>query len=347
MEGDGRTDVPEEKRQTVGDFGEFRLIDRIRGKAGALGAGEVGIGDDAAVVSLGTHALLTTDAFIEGVHFDFAIADPYQAGARMVTAAVSDVAAMGGTPRHVVMSLCAPPALPLIVFDALTDGILASCSSYGAALVGGDTVRTSGPLVVSLAVTGLPAARPLLRSGAHPGDVLAVTGRLGGSSAGLEALRDPKLLADFPDLAARHLGPRARVHEGELLASSGAVTSMIDVSDGLSSEVHHLARASGVGIEVDTDRIPLFDRVGEIAARLGRDPVEMALSSGEEFELLFTLRVPDPEEIGRLFEYIRAKTGTEVTGIGEALPAGRGVVRVDSRGGARPLEVRGFDHFRA
>ena len=332
--------------RTVKGFGEFRLIDRIREKIPPPPDSEVGIGDDAAVLSLRAgDVLLTTDAFVQGVHFDPAITNWYQIGARMVTAAVSDVAAMGGTPRHVVVALCIPPEFSLRAFDALTDGLIDSSGIYGAVLMGGDTVSTTGPLVVAVSVTGLPAARPVLRSGASVGDILSVTGRLGGSAAGLLVLRDESLLAEFPEAAARHLEPAARVREGELLASSGLVSSMIDISDGLAAEIHHLAESSGVGFIVQAGGIPLFEGLGELAERLGKNPVEIALSSGEEFELLFTLSVEDPGEVDRLFQYLRSKTGIEITPIGEVRPPSEGIAMVMPDGSRNVLPAKGFDHF--
>ncbi len=332
--------------RTVKGFGEFRLIDRIREKVASPPESEVGIGDDAAVLSLGAaEVLLTTDAFVEGIHFDPRIANLFQIGARMVTAAVSDVAAMGGTPRHVVVSLCIPPELRLSEFDALTDGMIASAETYGATLMGGDTVSTTGPLVVSVTVTGLPASRPILRSGAGLGNALGVTGRLGGAAAGLHVLRDEALQADFPEMGERHLAPVARVREGELLASSGLVSSMIDISDGLAAEIHHLAEASGVGFAIEAAKIPLFDGLGDLAGRLGDDPLEMALASGEEFELLFTLSVRDHQEIDRLFQYLHSKTGIEITRIGEARPSPDGIVLVMPDGSRNELPPTGFDHF--
>ncbi len=332
--------------RTVSGFGEFRLIERIRAKVRPPRAPEIGIGDDAAVLLMRAgEILLTTDAFVDGIHFDSAIANGCQIGARMVTASVSDIAAMGGTPRHVVVCLCIPPDLRLSAFDALAEGMVTSAESYGAAFVGGDTVRTTGPLVVAVSVTGLPGARPILRSGAGEGDILAVTGRLGGCDAGLSVLRNESLALEFPDIAARHLEPRARVREGELLASSGLVTSMIDISDGLGAEIHHLAESSAVGFSVNASNIPMFENLAEAAARLDRDPLEIALSSGEEFELLFTLSIRERHEIDRLFEYLREKTGIEITPIGEVRPASEGVVLVLPDGSRRQLAPQGYDHF--
>jgi len=339
---DGRTDAG--SCRTVKGFGEFRLIDRIRRIVEPPGPPEVGIGDDAAVLAL-DGGLLTTDAFVEGVHFDPSTAGWRRIGARVVTAAVSDVAAMGGTPRHLVVCLCIPPEFLLSAFDDLAEGLVRSCESYGARLVGGDTVRTAGPVVVALTVTGETATPPVLRSGASVGDILAVTGTLGGSAGGLEALRMESLASEFPSLVRRHLEPRARVEEGRRLAASGLVTSMIDVTDGLASEVHHLASASHVGVRLRGGQVPIIADVDRLAARLGRDPLEMALESGEEFELLFTVSAQDPAGIDRLVEYVQEKTGTPITQIGEIRPRDEGVVLARSDGTVQPLPPTGYDHF--
>jgi thiamine-monophosphate kinase len=332
--------------RTVGGFGEFRLIERIREKARPPRAPEIGIGDDAAVLLLSAgQVLLTTDAFVDGIHFDPAIANWYQIGARMVTAAVSDVAAMGGTPRHVVICLCIPPEFLLSAFDTLTDGMIASAEKYGAVLVGGDTVRTAGPLVVAVSVTGFLGAGPVLRSGATAGDVLAVTGRIGGCDAGLAVLRDASFAEEFPEFGLRHLEPVARVKEGELLASSGLVSSMIDISDGLAAEIHHLAEASDTGFVVDAARIPLFEGLRKVAGRLGKDPLEIALGSGEEFELLFTLTAKDQQEMDRLFDYLAERTGIQITAIGEVRPKSEGIVLLRPDGHREPLPAKGYQHF--
>jgi thiamine-monophosphate kinase len=322
------------------------LIDRIRARTEAPPSPEVGIGDDAAVLTFGAEEIiLTTDAFVEGVHFDPSIGSWHQSGGRMVTAAVSDVAAMGGTPRHAVVSLCIPPDFLLSAFDALADGMVAACRRYGTALVGGDTVRSTGPLVVSITVTGSTAGKPVLRSGARVVDVLAVTGRLGGSHAGLLVLKEESLLSTFSQMAERHLEPSARVQEGELLASSGLVTSMIDISDGLSSDVHHLAESSGVGISIHADRVPLVEGLDDLAKRVGRNSRDIALESGEEFELLFTVAAREPKEIDHLFLYVRERTGIEITPIGVVRPPEEGVVLVLPDGSREPLAPKGWNHF--
>lgn len=330
---------------TLKGYGEFRLIDRIRQKAGDLSHPEVGIGDDAAVLSLGERTLLTTDAFVEGVHFDPAIGSWCQIGARMVTAAVSDIAAMGGSPRHVVASLCAPQDFSVSAFDSLADGLIGACRSYGAVLVGGDTVRSTGPVMVSLAVTGSVDGSPILRSGARVGDIIAVTGRLGGSLAGLLVLKDKTLAGKFLGAVGRHLEPRARVEEGKILASSGLVTSMIDISDGLSSDVHHLAESSGVGIAIDAERIPMMESVDQISANLGKKTLEVILQSGEEFELLFTLSSKDPQGIDRVLEHVGERTKTEITRIGEVRPSAEEVTLAFADGTSRSLPPQGYDHF--
>jgi len=233
-------------------------------------AGETWIGDDAALVRSPSGLLvLTTDALVESVHFDLSLVGLDDLGWKAIAANVSDIAAVGGRPLHALLTVAGPPSTDL---DLLARGVAEAAAEWGCAVVGGDL--TNAPLiVVSVAMTGGIEGAPVLRAGARPGDVLWLTGPLGGSAAGLRALREGR--PDDPN-AARHRRPRARPAEGQTARRTGA-TAMVDVSDGLAADVGHLAAASGVGVALDD--IP-------VAAGATEDD---ALGGGEDYELVFAL----------------------------------------------------------
>jgi thiamine-monophosphate kinase len=239
--------------------------------------GEVFSGDDAAVVSPGPsdRLLLAIDLVVEGVHVDLALASLADMGWKAISVNASDIAAMGGRPLHVVAGVAAPPSTDL---DAITDGMVEACAAYGIALVGGD-LTVGRAVVISVAITGTCDDRqPVLRSGARPGDAIWVTGPLGASAAGLRQLQRLGGLAGgtggVDACVAAYRRPVARVAEGMAAATAGA-TAMIDVSDGLSRDLDHIARQSGVGIRLES--VPVFD--GATAAE--------ALGGGEDYELVF------------------------------------------------------------
>src|SRR5204862_224102 len=234
--------------------------------------------------------LLTADAVVSGVHFDLDLVGIDDVGWKALAVNVSDVAAMGGRPLHALVTVAGP--LGSVDLDALYDGVLAAADVFACPVVGGDLVAAP-VLMVSVAVTGtLDGGPPLLRSGAAPGDLLFVTGPLGSSAAGLELLRAGRG-SEAPDLALAHRRPRARVAEGQAARAAGA-TAMIDLSDGLASDVRHVAEASGVGVALD--RVPVA--VG-VARAMGDDGVAAALGGGEDYELLFA--APDTGRVEDAF----------------------------------------------
>ncbi|MEK8022296.1 MAG: thiamine-phosphate kinase [Candidatus Hydrogenedentota bacterium] len=276
---------------------EREWISHLRARAG-MAAGGVEIGDDAAV--LPGNLVVSTDAFVEEIHFRWIWASPRIVGAKMAQSALSDIAAMGGTPLWMLANFSSSDSSNA---PELLEGLLTA----GVPLIGGDTTAAPpGATTVSLTVIGR-ASRPVLRSGARPGDVVYVSGPLGGSRAGLTALEKKLTL---PDLIARFLSPRARF---DLSESWGAVArSMIDISDGLASELHHIARKSNVCIEIERSAIPIFPGI----ERAGLDPISTALESGEEFELLATSALPPPGG----FPIGRVVAGSGVTIDGSPLP---------------------------
>jgi thiamine-monophosphate kinase len=281
----------------------------------------------------GHKLVVTTDVLVEGLDFTADLSEPEDWGWKAVAVNCSDLAAMGAEPRWLVIALTVPDPTPLPTLERVYAGVGEACRAYGAALVGGDV--SAGP-ALSLAVTALgEAERPVLRSGARPGDRLAVTGPLGAAAAGLALLRsqDPtakELLDRFPGLAAAHRRPRPALAMGLALARAGA-TAMIDVSDGLAGDAVHLAESSGVGVEVHDAAVPLAPGVAETAALLGRDPLELALGGGEDFVLAAAL--PRTADLGGVLD------------CGRFTPDPSTRVRV-TRAGPRPLSGLAYDHFR-
>ncbi len=325
---------------------EFDLIERIRKAIGPPGHGTlVGLGDDAAVYKPpGQLELITCDAFVEGVHFRRDYVTFEEIGAKCMVANVSDVAAMGGFPARAVLSICVPPDMTDEDVDALYRGALDVCRRYGAEIVGGDTVSSPSGLVVSVALTGsVDRDHVVTRAGAVVGDAIVVTGALGGSEAGLRALTQglPEE-GGVRDAKRRHLTPVPRIAEAQALIEVATPHAMIDVSDGLSSDVWHIAEESSVGIALDADSIPLAPCAVDVAERLGIDPLELALASGEEFELV--VAIPE-NEVERTAEHVEAVTGTGVTCIGGVVGAEMGCTLVRPDGVADLLVRGGYEHL--
>lgn len=264
-------------------MGEFAAIRRIKGRLPAPPRYETWIGDDAAVVaSHGGHALLAADLVVAGVHADLALVGLDDLGWKAVAVNVSDIAAMGGTPSQLLVSVAGPPDTDL---DLLYDGIAAASAEYRCPVVGGD-LAAAPVLVVAVTVVGdggevVSGPPPVLRSGAQPGDAIFVTGPLGASAAGLRLLQGGHREGPLVDA---HRRPRARVAEGTAARSAGA-TSMIDVSDGFGADLGHLLDESGVGADVDPSALPLAE--GATA--------DEAWDGGEDYELVFT--APEPARV--------------------------------------------------
>jgi thiamine-monophosphate kinase len=281
----------------------------------------------------GHRLVVTTDVLVEGVDFSAALSEPEDWGWKAVVANLSDLAAMAAEARWLVLALTVPEATPVATLERLYAGVGQACRAFGVALVGGDV--SAGP-ALSLAVTALgEAERAVPRSGARPGDRLAVSGPLGAAAAGLAMLSsvDPAaadLLARFPGLAAAHRRPVPALAMGLALARAGA-TAMIDVSDGLAGDALHLAEASGTGLEIHDSAVPLAPGVAEAAALLGHDPLELALGGGEDFVLAAAL--PRTADLGGVLDCGRFTTDPGLR------------VRLTASG-RRPLSGLAYDHFR-
>ena len=329
-------------REELREIGEAALVRRIRDAAPPAPSGVVlGIGDDAALLEPARGwQVATCDTLVENVHFRRESFSPRDVGWKSLAVSLSDVAAMGGTPRYCLVSLALPPDMSAAWVEGFYAGLHELAERYEVALVGGDTVRAQA-VTVSVTVLGeVPVGRALRRAGAHPGERLLVTGTLGKGMAGLWAMEGR--CPPREELLQAQRRPLPRLEEGRRLASGGA-TAADDVSDGLASELRELAEAGRVGFRVFLDRLPLSAAVRRAAAVVGRPAWEPALFGGEDYELLCTAPVP---AAGRLISEVVGATGTPLTVVGEVLPAGEGIRVVEASGRERPLEGWGWDSFR-
>jgi thiamine-monophosphate kinase len=324
----------------AGDLGEFGLIDRIAGQVKPGVAVEVGIGDDAAVISptAGTLTLTTTDMLVEGVHFDLSLCDPTTLGRKSLSVNLSDIAAMGGVPRHFLLSMALPSSTTVEFIDEFVRGTLSIAEHFGVSLIGGDTCSSRGGVVISITVLGEQVpGKVVRRRGAAAGDIVFVTGALGDSALGLQMLKRGERGGRATD---RHLDPSPRVREGAALAEAGIPTAMIDVSDGLLADLGHILEQSAVGARLDLDKIPLSSFFIEKCRPLCNESMSLALAGGEDYELLFTAPASRNREIFSLMQ----RLGTPVTAIGEITAEERLRV-ITEDGGEYRITKLGFNHF--
>lgn len=335
---------------TVSDLGERALIERITSRLASPPWVVVGPGDDAAVIEpqRGTLEVLTTDAQVEGIHFDRRFCPPDAIGHKALAVNLSDLAAMGASPRAALLSLVLPDALPAAELEAILDGVLALAARHKVALVGGNIARSAapgaragqGPLVIDITAIGSVGRRQVLtRAGARPGDELYVTGAIGGGAVGLHALRENRTTA--PASAERYLRPEPRVRAGLLLGRTRAASACIDLSDGLADAVQRIAESSGVGVALDPDALPISDEVRRWHGEHGADLHTAALAGGDDYELVFAVR---PAHRGRLRQVRRLLGDLPITRIGVATRE-RAVVLRDGGGAVRAVPA-GFEHFR-
>lgn len=327
----------------LAQLGEFGFIERIRAAASSGEGVALGIGDDCAATTLtaGELLLTSTDLLLEDVHFSLGWTDLRQLGRKCVAVNVSDIAAMGGRPRHLFLGVGVPAELAVEQLDLFLEGFLEAAAGYGAALVGGDTCRSAGPLMISVTVQGAaPQQQVVRRSGARPGDAVYVSGTLGDSALALALLQgghnpDPYLLA-------RHHDPTARTALGWRLAQAGLATAMIDVSDGLVADLGHILKASGVGARLQAELLPLSAPYRE-ALGAGEERLPLALSGGEDYELLFTVAPQQEVQLPAL----AAELDLSLTRVGTLTPPEGGVVVLDEHGSPVSLGRQGFNHFGA
>jgi len=323
--------------RTVSDIGEHALITRITQRLARPSWVVVGPGDDAAVLrpERGTFDVLTTDAIVEGVHFDRRFVPPGAIGHRALAVNLSDLAAMGAQPRAALLSLVLPDDFEVADVDAMVEGLVALADTHRVAVVGGNITRsprlgsgqTPGPLMIDVTAIGsVKPRRVLTRAGARPGDEVYVTGTLGGAAAGLRILRETDPGSRIPDPAEKYLRPQPRVRMGMLLGRNRAASACIDLSDGLADGLRQIAAASGVGMAVDEAAIPSVSGAEAFYS--------------DDYELLFTSR---PAWKGRL-RAVKSQAGDlPITRIG-LVTKGSGV-QLHTSSGSRELPP-GFEHFR-
>ncbi len=362
------------RKTLLTEVGEFGLIDRLAaawergrrkkplperapgdGVRAAPGAGKpvlrLGIGDDAAAVEIpaGKTLIATTDMLVEGVHFLWSESRVRVLGRKALAANISDIAAMGGVPGWALTSVGIPPRAAVEEVEDLYAGMGEMAALYGVDLAGGDTV-SSDNWIISITLLGMVQGEPITRAGGRPGDLIMVTGWVGDSAAGLHLIqnpgagRDTLLPEDHSYLLSRHLDPQPRVEEALALAGHGGVTAMIDVSDGVASEIHHICRRSGCGARIDPGSLPISPQVLKLSSAVERPAAHWALYGGEDYELLFTA---PPDAAPSLVRTVMERTGTRVSVIGRLTGAREGIAAEVPGGGGRtePLPAKGYNHF--
>lgn len=336
----------------ISDLGEFGLIDRITQDFPLVNDSSLlGVGDDAAVLNFGDKdVLVTTDLLLEGIHFDLRYVPLKHLGYKSAVVNISDICAMGGTPRQLTVSLGVSSRFTVEHIDALYEGLRTACSVYGVDLVGGDTSASVTGLVISVTCIGdCPKGEEIKRSGAKPTDIICVSGDLGAAFMGLQLLERENAVsagagADFqPDFTGkeyileRQLKPEARLDVVRALRENGIrPTSMIDVSDGLSSELLHIAKSSGVGCRIYEDKIPIDYQTALMAEELNMNLVTAAMNGGEDYELLFTVPITEHDRV----ENIKG-----VKMIGYVTEKDLGCALVTRDGQEFPLKAQGWNAF--
>ncbi|ULA68675.1 MAG: Thiamine-monophosphate kinase [Nitrospira sp.] len=328
---------------------EFDLIRRLQAQAAQPDPHVFkGIGDDTAIIKTSSTewTLITTDLLAEGVHFDPATSSFRDIGYRAAIANLSDIAAMGGTPRFMLVSIAIPPTCSTTEIQELYRGMMQAGSPYDVRLIGGDTSASQQGLFLNITLTGVVKPRQaLLRSGAREGDRLYVTGTLGDSRAGLDLLKSrqrPKLRpADARFLLARHHRPSARIAEGQWLVKQGFAGAAIDLSDGLTGDLRHICEESAVGAEIIADALPLSPACRTYAAARRLDARQIALQGGEDYELLFTV----PRSKHARFERLAGKTRFHFTCIGSITSKRLGLRLRTGTDTTQPLSVTSYEHF--
>jgi len=323
------------------DVGEFGLIERIRKGTPRMNGVLLGIGDDAAWVSATHDSLLfTSDLLIEGVHFNRDWTSMPELGHKSLTASLSDIAAMGGSPAYFLLSLALPDITTGQV-DALYRGIRTLAAEHRVALVGGDT-SAADRLIIDVFLTGYAPYGAIARSGAAVGDDIYVTGTLGDSALGLALLAGSQHVTSQRDrayLMRRHRHPTARVKIGMQLAKARVAKAMMDISDGLVQDLGHICRASGTGAVVRQAYLPLSPAFRRVAGPQG---LVHALAGGEDYELLFTADTHHRKGVDR----IAKRSGVAITRIGQCVAKREGLTLINERGESVPLSAHGFDHFK-
>ncbi len=340
-----------EKRTEISELGEFGLIDQLTSSFQALQPStKLGVGDDAAIIKQGENLVVTSDMLIEGVHFDLSYMPLKHLGFKAVAVNISDIAAMNAIPSQILVNIGLSNRFSVEAVSELYEGIRLACDAYQVDLIGGDTNASRSGLIISVTALGFAAESEIVkRSGAGESDILCVTGDLGASYLGLQVLeREKQVYMSNPDmqpklegydyLMQRQLRPEARmdiIHE--LKGLQILPTSMIDISDGLASEIFHLGTQSGVGFRVYEDKIPIDKVTYDTAYEFKIDATTCALNGGEDYELLFTISQDDYEKI---------KDHPDIHLIGHAQKATDGFELATKGGNLVPIEAQGWNHMK-
>jgi thiamine-monophosphate kinase len=347
----GQLIIMSEKRSEIAQLGEFGLIEKIKQNTTLKNNSTlVGIGDDAAVIDAGsTCLLLSTDMLLEGVHFDLSYVPLQHLGYKAVAVNVSDIAAMNGKPEQITIGLGLSNRFSVEAVELLYEGIRAACKNYQVDLVGGDTTTSNSGLIISISVLGRgPKEKIAYRSGAKLNDIICVTGDLGGAYMGLQVLNREKQvflanpsaqpnLEDHEYVVGRQLKPEARMDIIHELADLNIVpTSMIDISDGLASELLHLSKASHVGVKIFEDKIPIDNNTFDTALEFKLDPIVIAMNGGEDYELLFTINQGDFEKV---------KNHPDIHFIGHTQDNVNQNILISKAGTVVPIQAQGWKHF--
>jgi len=339
------------QRTDVSTLGEFGLIDRIASRAKTVSKETVqGIGDDAAVLDYGgIPVIVTTDLLIEGIHFDLMYHPLKHLGYKAIIVNLSDICAMNAIPRHVTVSIAISNRFSVEAIDELYEGIRVACEAYDVDLIGGDTSASLKGLTISVTAIGtVEKDRITYRSGAKPGDIICVTGDLGAAYLGLQILeREKQVYLAAPEMQpelstkkyiiGRQLKPEARLESVKYFEKKGLLpTAMIDISDGLASDLLHICKASGTGAFIEEAQVPIHDEARMQAIEFHLDPITCALNGGEDYELLFTVSPNDLEKV-RFMDSVYI--------IGEITPKEDGVKLHTSGGQIHPITAQGWTHF--
>ncbi|MBL7692973.1 MAG: thiamine-phosphate kinase [Flavipsychrobacter sp.] len=340
-----------EMRTEIASLGEFGLIDHLTRNNETRNAGTIlSVGDDAAVIDqFGRQSVITTDLLVEGIHFDFMYTPLKHLGYKAVVVNLSDLYAMMATPTQITVSLAISNKISVEALEEFYEGVYAACEKYNVDLIGGDTASSKSGFVISITAIGEVAPdKYVTRSGARKGDLICVTGDLGAAYLGLQLLeREKKIFLENPGvqpdlqqqayLIGRILKPEPQAEVVEWLNEKGIMpTSMIDVSDGLSSELLHICKNSDVGCVVYEEKIPVHDDARNIAMQFGVSVTTCALSGGEDYELLFTVKQEDYETVSR---------NVNISVIGYVTEKGEGAHLMTKAGSKHPITAQGWNAF--
>lgn len=341
-----------DKRTELSDLGEFKLIEQLTKDFQTTQPETIlGIGDDAAVLDMGNGQcqVVSTDILVEGVHFDLTYMPLKHLGYKAVAVNVSDICAMNATPKQITVAIAVSNRFSVEALEELYAGIKVACADYEVDLVGGDTTSSQSGLFISVTAIGIAQKEALAyRSGAKEYDLLVVSGDLGGAYVGLQVLErekevfkaNPNIQPDLDGhdyILQRQLKPQARLDVVRYLKELGVQpTSMIDVSDGLASEILHLCKSSNVGCHVYDEKIPIDAKTSMVALDFNLDPSMCALNGGEDYELLFTIAQKDVELI---------QSNPNFSIIGHITNAADGTYFIDKSGSAVPLRAQGWQQF--